>query len=490
MAPLCQAREIPRIVPSLPPVKRLAADTEVATGQRRILSMPPVMVQPLQSCFCQPADPLGPAYDFGTRSSRTYYLHDDTILSVTYHYEREQPPSKERNAVFSYVDRLECTGCTKTYSHSQAQRTCVDCGMSLFARYDLEKLRRDVDRDALKSRTPSMWRFSELLPVLNPENVVTLGEGGTPLLQARNLGRKLGLKRLYIKDEGLNPTATFKARGFSAAVSKARELGLRRFTDAATGNAAGALATYAARGGLEAHVFLPHVALDATRKETTAAGASVTMVRGTKFDATRRSRAAAEETGLFSLATFREPYRVEGKKTMGLEMAMQLGWCMPDAIVYPTGGGTGIVGMWKGFYELLEMGWVEGKLPKLIAVQPEGCHPIVRAFQEGAESPERWEEPVSIADGIRVPEPFGGYLVLRAVRDTGGTAITVTDEEMKAAIGEMASSEGVFPCPEGAAPLAGLRRLLEQGAVSPDESIILLNTGSGYKQLEIFKDDS
>ena len=390
--------------------------------------------------------------------------------------------------MFSYLDHLECTGCARPHSHTEVVRTCVDCGMSLFARYDLESLRRDVDRDDLKNRAPSMWRFSELLPVMNPENVITLGEGGTPLLEARNLGRKLGLKRLYIKDEGLNPTATFKARGFSAALSKAGELGLRSFTDAATGNAAGALATYAARGGLEAHVFLPHVALDATRKETVAAGASVTMVRGTKFDATRRSREAAEETGIFPLATLREPYRVEGKKTMGLEMAMQLGWRMPDAIIYPTGGGTGIVGMWKGFYELLKLGWVEGKLPKLIAVQPQGCHPIVRAFREGAEFTERWQDPVSIADGIRVPEPFGGYLVLRAVRDTGGTAITVTDEEMVAAIGEMASSEGVFPCPEGAAPLAGLRRLLQQGSLSPEESIILLNTGSGYKQLEIFKD--
>ena len=332
-----------------------------------------------------------------------------------------------------------------------------------------------------------MWRFSELLPVLSPDNVLTLGEGGTPLLEARNLGRELGISHLYIKDEGLNPTGTFKARGLSAAVSRASELGLRRFAMPSAGNAAGAMAAYAAKGGLEAHLFMPRDAPDANKLESTAMGSQLTLVDGHIGDAGRVAKEAVQREGLFDMSTLQEPYRAEGKKTMGLEIAMQLGWRMPGAIIYPTGGGTGIVGMWKGFYELLELGWVEGALPKFIAVQAEGCQPVVRALHEGADHADPWPDAHTVADGLRVPHPFADYLILRAIRDTGGTALAVEDDAMLSAMGEMASAEGVFPCPEGAATLVGLKRLLQDGFLDPEESIVLLNTGSGYKYLELIK---
>ena len=388
----------------------------------------------------------------------------------------------------SYLEHLECTACGTVRSHTQAIRTCPDCGKVLYARYDLEKLRREVDRDLLPGRASSMWRFHELLPVLDPDNVLTLGEGGTPLLRARNLENKLGLRDLYIKDEGLNPTASFKSRGISAALSKAMELGLRRFTMPSAGNAAGAMAAYAARGGLESHVFMPGDAPEANKAESVAMGSRLTLVEGFIGDAGHLSREVAQRDGLFDMSTLQEPYRAEGKKTMGLEIAMQLGWRMPDAIVYPTGGGTGIVGMRKGFEEMLELGWVEGPMPKFIAVQAEGCQPIVKAFHEGCDTAEPWPNPSTVGDGLRVPHPFADYLILRALRDTGGTALAVTDREMVDAMREMASTEGVLPCPEGAATLAALKRLVHDGTLGSEETIVLLNTGSGYKYLELLTD--
>ncbi len=391
----------------------------------------------------------------------------------------------QAEAMFSYLDHLECSHCGQTYPHDQVMRTCPQCGKVLYARYDLPRLRREVDRDSLQGRVPSMWRFSELLPVLDSDNVLSLGEGGTPLLEARNLAGKLGLKALYVKDEGLNPTGTFKARGLSAAVSRASELGLKRFTMPSAGNAAGAIAAYAAKGGLEAHVFMPQDAPDANKVESSLMGSHLNLVDGLIGDAGRVSKEMAQREGLFDVSTLQEPYRAEGKKTMGLELAMQLGWRMPGVIIYPTGGGTGIVGMWKGFYELLELGWVEGPLPKFVAVQPEGCQPIVKAFREGAEYSEPWPNAQTIADGLRVPHPFADYIILDALRETGGTALAVRDDEMVPAMEEIASSEGIFCCPEGAATLVGLKRLLAEGTLDPEESIVLMNTGSGYKYLDL-----
>ena len=392
--------------------------------------------------------------------------------------------------MYSYIDHLECTQCGQTSPHTQLSKISACCGKVLFARYDLPRLRREVDRNSWQNRDSNMWRFSELMPVISPDNVMTLGEGGTPLLETRNLADRLGLKHLYVKEEGLNPTGTCKARGISAAVSKARELGVTGFTMPSAGNAAGAAAAYGARANLPVKVFMPQDAPAANKKESVMAGSEVNLVDGLIGDAARVAVSVADEQNLFDLSTLKEPYRVEGKKTMGLEIAMQLGWKMPDAIVYPTGGGTGIIGMYKGFQELLELGWIEGEPPKFIAVQASGCQPIVKAFQEGKATAEPWPNATTIADGLRVPGPFADYLILQAIRATGGTALAVEDAEMVAAMYELATAEGIIACPEGAATLVGLKQLLQQGFLQPDDTIVLLNTGSGYKYLDLIKDSA
>ena len=387
--------------------------------------------------------------------------------------------------MFSYLSHLECTQCGKTCPYDQLIKVSPCCGKVLFARYDLAKMRKEVDRDALASRPPNMWRYSELLPVNDPANVITLGEGGTPLLVAKRLGESLGMGHLFIKEEGLNPTGTFKARGIAAAVSKAVELGAKGFTMPSAGNAAGAAATYCARAGSELKVFMPKDAPDANKKECILSGSELNLVEGLINDAGRQAVAVAEEQDLFDLSTLKEPYRAEGKKTMGLEIAQQLGWKMPDAIIYPTGGGTGIIGMHKGFKELLELGWLEGKPPKFFAVQASGCQPVVRAFDDGKETSDLWENATTLADGLRVPHPFADYLILQSLRETGGTALAVEDDEMVEGMHELAAKEGVIACPEGAATLVGLKRLIKEGQIEPGMSVILLNTGSGYKYLHL-----
>ena len=387
----------------------------------------------------------------------------------------------------SYLTHLECTACGNSYSAEEVHSTCVACGKVLFARYDLERVRRDLDRGRFLSRPPTMWRYFELMPLRDPEHVVSLGEGMTPLLRAENLEKQLGCSRLLIKEEGVNPTGSFKARGLSAAVSKARELGQMRLTLPSAGNAAGALAAYCARGGMEAHVFMPRDAPQANVKECLICGAHLTLVDGLISDAGRLSRERAAELGLYDVSTLQEPYRLEGKKTMGYELAEQLQWRTPDVIVYPTGGGTGIVGIWKAFQELLALGWIDAVTTRMVVVQAEGCAPIVRAFQDGAEFAEPWQGATTIAAGIRVPSAIGDYLILRALRESKGTALTVSDEEILHSMRQMASAEGIFPAPEAAATLAGLKRLLEEGLVGPDETIVLLNTGSGLKYLELLE---
>ena len=319
----------------------------------------------------------------------------------------------------SYLSHLECTECAKTFPSNRLIGVSPCCGKVLFARYDLAKLRRDVDRDELKNRRTDMWRFADLLPVQDPDRIVSLGEGGTPLLAATQLGRKLGLDNLYIKEEGLNPTGTFKARGISAAVARAVELGAPGFTMPSAGNAGGAAAAYCARAGLRAKVFMPQDAPEANKKECLLAGSDLNLVEGLISDAGRQAVAVAQEQNLFDLSTLKEPYRAEGKKTMGLEIAMQMGWKLPTAIVYPTGGGTGIIGMHKGFQELRELGWIDSPSPKFIAVQATGCQPIVRAFQQGKSISEPWSNAATVADGLRVPSPFADYLILQAIRETG-----------------------------------------------------------------------
>ncbi|KAA1275676.1 MAG: threonine synthase [SAR202 cluster bacterium] len=390
--------------------------------------------------------------------------------------------------MFSYIDHLECTQCGKTYPHDELSKISPCCNKVLFARYNLAQLKADKTREDWIDRPSNMWRFAELMPVVNPDNILTLGEGGTPLLEANQLGSKLGMSKLLIKEEGLNPTGTFKARGISAAVSKAYELGVTGFTMPSAGNAAGAAAAYGARAGLPVKVFMPQDAPPANKKESFMAGSELNLVDGLISDAGRIAVTVAEEQNLFDLSTLKEPYRAEGKKTMGLEIAMQLGWKMPDTIIYPTGGGTGIIGMYKGFQELLELGWVSGTPPKFIAVQASGCQPIVKAFNEGKDSAEPWPNATTIADGLRVPGPFADYLILQAIRETGGTALAVEDADMVDAMYELATEEGIIACPEGAATLVGLKELLETGFISRDETVVLLNTGSGYKYLDLIKE--
>ena len=385
----------------------------------------------------------------------------------------------------SYLSHLECTVCGAVYPHEQLINVSPCCEKVLYARYDLDRIRSDVDRDRLAERPSSMWQFAELLPVEDPDHIVTLGEGGTPLMRLANLEERLGVTNLYVKEEGLNPTGTFKARGIAAAISKGLELGAAGFTMPSAGNAAGAAAAYCARAGLSAKVFMPQDAPDSNKKECLVAGSELNLVDGLIGDAGRQAVAVALEQGLFDLSTLKEPYRAEGKKSMGLELAMQLGWKMPDTIIYPAGGGTGIIGMHKGFLELLELGWIEGRLPRFVAVQAEGCQPIVKAFKEGKPTAEPWPNAATIADGLRVPGPFADYLMLSAIRETGGTALAVADHDMIDAMYELATAEGIFACPEGAATLVGYKRLLDEGFLSRDETVVLFNTGSGYKYLQL-----
>ena len=385
----------------------------------------------------------------------------------------------------SYLTHLECTYCHATYPADEVIRICAECSKVLYPRYDLAGARDALNPDELKNRPANMWRYFEVMPVLDEANVITLGEGFTPIFKAERLGDKIGASAVYIKDEGLNPTASFKARGLSAAVSKAKELGITKLTMPSAGNAAGAMAAYAAKGGMEAYVFMPKDAPEANQIEVSISGGDLTLIDGLISDAGVLSRKRAAEEGLFDVSTLQEPYRVEGKKTMGYEIAEQSGWELPDAIIYPTGGGTGIVGMWKAFAEMEEMGWIGPKRPKMYAVQAEGCAPIVRAFREGAEFAEPWENAQTMAAGIRVPGAIGDYLILGAIRESGGGALTVTDDEMKYYMSLVASLEGMFICPEGAATAVALNKLLVAGDLSPDENILLLNTGSGLKYLDV-----
>ena len=385
----------------------------------------------------------------------------------------------------SYLTNLECTYCDAEYSADEPNRLCAECGKVLYPRYDLEGAASAPVRDMLRDRPANMWRYFEVMPVRDPANVVTLGEGFTPIFKAERFGPEMGCSNLYIKDEGVNPTASFKARGLSAAVSKAKELGIGKITMPSAGNAAGAMTAYAAKAGIESYVFMPKDAPESNRKEVVITGGELNLIDGLISDAGVLSRARAAEEGLFDVSTLQEPYRVEGKKTMGYEIAEQSGWTLPDAIIYPTGGGTGMVGMWKAFAEMEAMGWIGSQRPKMFAVQAEGCAPMVRAFEQGTEFAEPWEDAHTIAPGIRVPGGIGDYLILSAIRESGGGALTVSDGEILDYMGRVARSEGMFICPEGAATAAALEKLLADGRLVPEEKILLLNTGSGLKNLDL-----
>ena len=386
----------------------------------------------------------------------------------------------------SYAEYLECTNCHKEYDYVNPYRTCQECGKVLYVKYDMEKARKNFDRNSFVGRVSSMWRYYEMMPIKDESNIVSLGEGMTPLLKADNLGKALNCSDIYIKDEGCNPTGSFKARGLSAAVSRAKELGVTKLTMPSAGNAGGALSLYCARGNLEANVFMPKDAPIANKRESSDAGAKLTLIDGLISDAGKISREQAQEKGLFDVSTLQEPYRAEGKKTMGYEIAEQLQWDTPDVIIYPTGGGTGLIGIWKAFQEMQELGWIDKPKTRMIAVQSEGCAPIVKAYQSGALNAEMWNDAKTFAAGIRVPSAIGDYLILEAIRKSSGTALTVTDMEMMECISIMASNEGIYPAPEGAATLAALKLLLASNEVKPEEKIVLMNTGNAYKYLDMW----
>ncbi len=380
-----------------------------------------------------------------------------------------------------FVTRLECPRCGEIHAPHLLHTVCVACGSPLLVEYDLEAAGRALKPEDLSARPPEMWRYRELLPVHDAANIVSLGETMTPLMHADSVGSTLGMKRLFVKDEGRLPTGTFKARGLAMAVTMAKELGVRRTTIPTAGNAGGALAAYGARAGMEVFVFCPDDAPEINAKECAMVGAVVCLVNGLIDDCGRMVREGRDLAGWFDMSTLREPYRIEGKKTMGLELAEQFRWELPDAIFYPTGGGTGIIGMWKAFNEMESLGWIDSRRPRLISVQAEGCAPIVRAFEEGAERATPWKDARTVAAGIRVPHALGDFLILRAIRETRGTAIAVSDDEILKAQKELAEKEGIIAAPEGAATLAALKVALGRGTVAKDETVLLFNTGSGLK---------
>jgi threonine synthase len=381
----------------------------------------------------------------------------------------------------SALNHLVCPECGNQFDADARQTYCKACRSPLLARYDLTSLRQHLSPTEVQTRPRGLWRWAELLPVQSEAFRLTLGEGDTPLLPAPRLGERMGVSHLYIKDEARNPTGTFKARGLVMAVARAVELGVHAFVIPTAGNAGGALAAYAARARRPAHVFMPQDAPRINQLEVRAAGAHLHLVDGLIHDAGRMAGEAASENGWFDVSTFKEPYRVEGKKTMGFELAENFNWDLPDVIIYPTGGGTGLVGMWKGFAELEALGWIGGQRPRMVSVQAEGCAPIVRAFQNRAERAERWENAHTLASGLRVPVVFADRLILRALYESEGAAVAVNDEEIIAHQHKMSELEGIFPAPESAATLAGLERLRETGWVQPHERVVLFNTGDGLK---------
>ena len=377
----------------------------------------------------------------------------------------------------------------KTYDPNQLLNVDPEDGKVLLVEYDLERAASTLTKDSLLTRSWDLWRYAEVMPVRNPENRLTLGEGGTPLLGAPRLGAEIGLPRLLVKDEGRNPTGSFKARGLGAAVSRAKELGVQAIALPSAGNAAAAASAYLARGGMQAFVFMPQDAPETFMRECRALGARVFLVDGLINDAGAIVNAHAKDRGWFDVSTLKEPYRAEGKKTMGYEIVEQLGWRVPDAVIYPTGGGTGIVGMWKAFNELEQMGFIGSDRPKMIVVQSTGCAPIVRAFERGERHAPLWENADTIAPGVRVPIAIGDYLILDAVRESGGTAIAVTDEQLLAGTEQISAVEGMHMSPEVGACVAASEQLREAGFLSESDEVVIFGTGSGLMHVDIVAGD-
>ena len=387
----------------------------------------------------------------------------------------------------TFVSHLECSVCKKRHSVQEIHTVCAGCGKSLLARYDLARARRELRKQNLRSRGEGFWKYRPLLPVASDQALTTLGECTTPLVAVPQTAQKLGLANLWIKDEGLLPTGSFKTRGLALAVSRAKELGLKELCIPSAGNAGGALAAYAARAGMTSHIFMPEDTPAANVVESRAYGADVVLVPGTISDAAKAmNEQRKDHADWFDVSTLKEPYRLEGKKTMGYELAEQFDDDLPDVILYPTGGGTGLIGMWKAFDEMEQLGWIDSKRPRMISVQSSGCAPIVRAYEEGKAHSEFWEGAATVASGLRVPKAFADYLILEAVRHSGGTAISVSDADLIRAALEVSSDDGLFLCPEGGAAVAALKMLVHRKEVGASERVVVFNTASGLKYLEAF----
>ena len=386
----------------------------------------------------------------------------------------------------TFAQKIVCPRCQKEFALFQLLNLCP-CGSPLLVRYDLHTARARFMPASLNGRVASLWRYHEVLPLQNDANRVSLGEGFTPLLEANSLAREITVKRVWIKDEAQNPTGSFKDRGLCLAITMAKELGVRKVAIPSAGNAGGSLSAYAARAGIEAHVFMPRDTPIANQIEAQQYGAKLTLVDGLINDCGRIIAEKKSAEGWFDVSTLKEPYRVEGKKTMGYEIAEQLNWKLPDVIIYPTGGGTGLIGMWKAFQEMEELGWIGSQRPRMVSVQASGCAPIVRAFASGQETAEPWQNAQTIASGLRVPAAVADFLMLRALRDSGGTALSVSDEEMLAEVPRVGRAEGIFFCPEGAACVAALRRLAENRWIKSDDEVVIFNTASGLKYLDVLQ---
>jgi threonine synthase len=379
----------------------------------------------------------------------------------------------------SFLTHLECSKCSQKHNPKEAQTVCTKCKGVLLARYDLDKVARVFSKKDLPSRVRSIWRYGELLPVEDEMNITTLGEGFTPILHLKKLGPKIGIENLFLKDDGQIPTGSFKARGMACAVSKCKELGINKVAVSTAGNAGAAMSAYAAQAGIESYVYMPRETPQTIKLESAVYGAHVTVVDGTIADAGRIVGEGTARKEWFDMSTMKEPYRAEGKKTMGLEIAEQFAWKMPDVILYPTGGGTGIIGMSKAFDELETLGWIKGTRPRFVVVQTSGCAPIAKAIQDRKENCKFWENAKTVAAGLRVPKPYADYLIIKAVNQSKGTSAIVSEEEMLNSIKLLARTEGIWACPEGAATVASLPHLLEQDAIDRDETVLLYNTGLG-----------
>ncbi|MDZ7716230.1 MAG: threonine synthase [Balneolaceae bacterium] len=383
----------------------------------------------------------------------------------------------------NFLTHLECAKTGRHY-HAYELQNLSDAGAPLLAKYDLDRASKELSKKDFIGRASNMWRYKELLPVSDEQFCVSLGEGFTPLRKVANLGQQIGLSNLFIKDESINPTGSFKARGISAAISAALERGAQKFAIPSAGNAAGALSAYAAAAGKDAYVFMPEDTPLAFKLECEYYGAHVELVDGLISDCGAIVNERKEQEGWYEVSTLKEPYRLEGKKTMGFELAEQCNWELPDVIIYPTGGGTGLIGMWKAFDELEEMGWIGSKRPRMVVVQSEGCAPMVKAFHEDKEHADEWLNAETVASGLRVPSAVGDFLILKALRETDGNAIAVSDRELIEYSKLMAKHTGIFPAPEGGATLAAALKLRERQWISPDDQVVLFNTGSGFKYME------